>query len=72
MSNRTPPKKKHPSQCPTTRNSSTSSDTSGGGVWQLPGYTEGFFEVQDEGSQLLALATEASSGEVVLVSWSRR
>ncbi|CAE7579316.1 rsmB [Symbiodinium natans] len=38
----------------------------GGGVWQLPGYSEGLFEVQDEGSQILALATEARPGEAVL------
>ncbi|CAE8614696.1 unnamed protein product, partial [Polarella glacialis] len=35
----------------------------GGGVWQLPGWSEGLFEVQDEGSQLIALATEAQPGE---------
>eukprot|EP00438_Fugacium_kawagutii_P035229 Skav227188 [mRNA] locus=scaffold2048:110119:130442:+ [translate_table: standard] len=38
----------------------------GGGVWQLPGYSDGLFEVQDEGSQLLALATEAKAGELVV------
>ena len=43
----------------------------GGGVWQLPGYSEGLFEVQDEGSQLLALATEAKTGECV-VDYLRR
>ena len=37
-----------------------------GGVWQLPGYSEGLFEVQDEGSQLLALATEAKPGDLVV------
>ncbi|CAE7938833.1 rsmB [Symbiodinium necroappetens] len=37
-----------------------------GGVWQLPGYSQGLFEVQDEGSQILALATEARPGERVL------
>eukprot|EP00439_Symbiodinium_sp_Y106_P024099 s2316_g2.t4 len=37
-----------------------------GGVWQLPGYSQGLFEVQDEGSQILALATEARPGETVL------
>ena len=37
-----------------------------GGVWQLPGYSEGLFEVQDEGSQLLALATEAKNGDYVI------
>ena len=37
-----------------------------GGVWQLPGYSDGLFEVQDEGSQLLALATEAKPGELVV------
>jgi len=35
----------------------------GGGVWQLPGWGGGLFEVQDEGSQLVALATEARPGE---------
>lgn len=34
-----------------------------GGVWQLPGWNEGLFELQDEGSQLVALATEALPGE---------
>merc|ERR1712060_429068 len=34
-----------------------------GGVWQLPGWNEGLFEVQDEGSQLVAMATEALPGE---------
>eukprot|EP00927_Polykrikos_kofoidii_P018600 TRINITY_DN18629_c0_g1_i1.p1 TRINITY_DN18629_c0_g1~~TRINITY_DN18629_c0_g1_i1.p1 ORF type:complete len:560 (-),score=117.13 TRINITY_DN18629_c0_g1_i1:62-1699(-) len=38
----------------------------GGGVWQLPGWSEGLFEVQDEGSQLIALATEANEGEFVV------
>lgn len=38
----------------------------GGGVWQLPGWSTGLFEVQDEGSQLIALATEACPGEHVL------
>ena len=33
----------------------------GGGVWALPGWREGAFEVQDEGSQLIALACEISS-----------
>ena len=37
-----------------------------GGVWQLPGYSDGLFEVQDEGSQLLALATEAKPGDLVV------
>eukprot|EP00747_Dinoflagellata_sp_TGD_P202851 gnl/TRDRNA2_/TRDRNA2_76430_c2_seq1.p1 gnl/TRDRNA2_/TRDRNA2_76430_c2~~gnl/TRDRNA2_/TRDRNA2_76430_c2_seq1.p1 ORF type:complete len:287 (-),score=41.11 gnl/TRDRNA2_/TRDRNA2_76430_c2_seq1:118-951(-) len=38
----------------------------GGGVWQLPGWNEGLFEVQDEGSQLIVLATEAAAGETVV------
>lgn len=37
-----------------------------GGAWQLPGYREGLFELQDEGSQLVALATEALPGDTVL------
>eukprot|EP00435_Cladocopium_sp_Y103_P018441 s3524_g4.t1 len=37
-----------------------------GGVWQLPGYSDGLFEVQDEGSQLLALATKAKPGDLVV------
>eukprot|EP00929_Paragymnodinium_shiwhaense_P050314 TRINITY_DN25333_c0_g1_i2.p1 TRINITY_DN25333_c0_g1~~TRINITY_DN25333_c0_g1_i2.p1 ORF type:complete len:273 (-),score=55.32 TRINITY_DN25333_c0_g1_i2:94-912(-) len=38
----------------------------GGGVWQLPGFSEGLFEVQDEGSQLIALASEACPGDLVV------
>jgi len=38
----------------------------GGGVWQLPGFSDGLFEVQDEGSQLIVLSTEARPGEIVL------
>lgn len=38
----------------------------GGGVWQLLGWEDGRFEVQDEGSQLIVLATEAVAGERVL------
>lgn len=38
----------------------------GGGVWQLPGFQDGLFEVQDEGSQLIALATEARPGDFVV------
>jgi 16S rRNA (cytosine967-C5)-methyltransferase len=36
------------------------------GVWSLPGWADGFFEVQDEGSQLIAWATSAAPGETVL------
>ncbi len=36
------------------------------GVWSLPGWYEGRWEVQDEGSQLIALATRAQPGHVVL------
>lgn len=38
----------------------------GGSVWSLEGWKEGAFEVQDEGSQLIALACEAQKGESVL------
>lgn len=38
----------------------------GGSVWSLEGWKEGAFEVQDEGSQLIALACEAQTGESVL------
>eukprot|EP00638_Chattonella_subsalsa_P014815 CAMPEP_0117842460 /NCGR_PEP_ID=MMETSP0949-20121206/16050_1 /TAXON_ID=44440 /ORGANISM="Chattonella subsalsa, Strain CCMP2191" /LENGTH=99 /DNA_ID=CAMNT_0005686557 /DNA_START=77 /DNA_END=372 /DNA_ORIENTATION=- len=37
-----------------------------GGILNLEGWSEGKFQVQDEGSQLIALATEASPGSKVL------
>ena len=36
------------------------------GCWSLPGWQAGLWEVQDEGSQLIALATRAQPGETVL------
>lgn len=38
----------------------------GGSVWSLAGWREGAFELQDEGSQLIALACAAQPGEQVL------
>ena len=38
----------------------------GGSVWNLEAWQRGDFEVQDEGSQLVALACDARSGERVL------
>jgi 16S rRNA (cytosine967-C5)-methyltransferase len=37
-----------------------------GSVWNLPQWSEGAFEVQDEGSQMVALACEVCPGERVL------
>jgi len=37
-----------------------------GGVWNLAAWKGGFFEVQDEGSQLIALSTQAGPGETVI------
>ena len=37
-----------------------------GGIWSLAAWRAGLFEVQDEGSQLIALSTEAAPGETVL------
>lgn len=36
------------------------------GVWRLPGWSEGAFEVQDEGSQLIAAAVQSQPGDTVL------
>lgn len=38
----------------------------GGSAWSLPGWAEAHFELQDEGSQLIARACEAAPGETVL------
>ena len=38
----------------------------GGSIWSLPQWKAGWCEVQDEGSQCVALATEAQPGERVL------
>ena len=38
----------------------------GGGVWALPGWRAGAFEVQDEGSQCIASACAATAGEIAL------
>ena len=38
----------------------------GGSVWNLPAWREGLCEVQDEGSQCIALACEALRGDAVL------
>lgn len=37
-----------------------------GGLWSLPSWREGLFEVQDAGSQRIAEAVEAKPGERVL------
>lgn len=39
---------------------------SGGGIFGSPAWRSGFFEVQDEGSQVIANAVEASPGDVIL------
>jgi 16S rRNA (cytosine967-C5)-methyltransferase len=36
------------------------------GVWSLPGWSAGWYEIQDEGSQLIALATGAQPGHTVV------
>lgn len=38
----------------------------GGSVWSLQAWKDGMFEVQDEGSQCIALACEVTSGERIL------
>jgi len=37
------------------------------GIWNLAAWKAGLFEVQDEGSQLIALSTEAFPGEVMIL-----
>lgn len=42
------------------------------GIWNLAAWKAGLFEVQDEGSQLIALATEAVPGACVHLSVNHR